>query len=98
MSMAAVLQMETRRRFGFSNRATLNAALVEALAASMPSCETCREIHKAIDAVPEGGEFVESGSFPGKTVQKLDAHFKSHWKDGYELRDLSGRRDSLPGG
>jgi hypothetical protein len=91
--VSAAMLMETRRRFGFSNRATLNVALLDALRASMPLCETCREIDKAIDAIPEGGEFVESGSFPGKTVQKLDAHFKAHWKDGYELRDLSGRKD-----
>jgi hypothetical protein len=28
-------------------------------------------------------------------VQKLDAHFKFHWKGEYELLDLSGRKDPL---
>ena len=93
--MSATLQMMTRRLFGFSNRAKLNPALVDALKASMPVCETCREIEKGIDSIPEGAEFVECASFPGKTVQKLDAHFKFHWKAEYELLDLSGRKDPL---
>jgi len=93
--MTATLQMVTRRLFGFSNRAKLNSALVEALRASVKTCETCRDIEKEIDSIPEGAEFVECGSFPGKTVQKLDAHFKSHWKGEYELLDLSGRKDPL---
>jgi len=93
--MTATMQMMTRRLFGFSNRAKLNAALVEALRASVSMCETCREIEKEIDSIPEGAEFVECGSFPGKTVQKLDAHFKFHWKAEYELVDLSGRKDPL---
>lgn len=77
--------------FGLSNKARLNAALVEALRASVADCETCRDIAKEVDAVPEGGEYVEASSFPGKTVLKLDAHFKSHWKDEYALVDLSGK-------
>ena len=93
--MPATLQMVTARLFGFSNRAKLNPALVSALHASGPLCEQCREIVKEIDAIPEGAEFVECGSFPGKTVQKLDAHFKAHWKAEYELVDLSGRRDPV---
>lgn len=87
------LKMETRRKFGFSNRATLNGALLEALRASMPQCDTCRDIAQDVDTHPEGGEWVEAAAFPGRTVQKLDAHFKFHWKDRYELVDLSGRRD-----
>ena len=90
--MTAKLQMETRRQFGISNRARLNRALVEALRASLADCETCRDIEKEVEALPEGGEFVEAASFPGKTVGKLDAHFKSHWKSEYEMVDLSGRR------
>lgn len=93
--MAATLQMKTARLFGFSNRAKLNPALLVALRSSGPDCETCREIEKEIDVIPEGGEFVECGSFPGKTVQKLDAHFKSHWKAEYELVDQSGRKDPV---
>jgi len=95
MSMPATLQMRTARLFGFSNRAKLNPALLLALRASAPLCETCRDIDKEIDTIPEGAEFVECGSFPGKTVQKLDAHFKAHWKTEYELVDLSGRRDPV---
>ena len=93
--MTATLQMRTARLFGFSNRAKLNPALVTALHAEGPGCETCRQIAKEIDAIPEGAEFVECGSFPGKTVQKLDAHFKAHWKAEYELVDLSGRKDPV---
>jgi hypothetical protein len=90
--MDAKLQMITRRVFGFSNKAQLNQALVDALRASAPACETCRDIDKEVEAVPEGGEYVEAASFPGKTVQKLDAHFKYHWKGDYALVDLSGRK------
>ena len=90
--MAPRLRMETRRVFGFSKKAHLNAALLEALRASMPVCETCRDIDKEVESIPGGGEYVEAASFPGQTVQKLDAHFKSHWKDEYELVDLSGRK------
>jgi hypothetical protein len=93
--MTATLQMMTARTFGFSNRAKLNPALLLALQSSGPLCETCREIEKGIDLIPEGAEFVECGSFPGKTVQKLDAHFKSHWKAEYELVDRSGRKDPV---
>jgi len=90
--MDAKLQMVTRRVFGFSNKAQLNQALVDALRASAPGCETCRDIDKEVEAIPDGGEYVEAASFPGKTVQKLDAHFKFHWKTDYALVDLSGRR------
>ncbi len=93
MTEPAKYRMTTRRRFGFSNRAELNPPLTEALRATAAACETCREIGKETDPIPEGSEFVESGSFPGRTVQKLDAHFKSHWKGEYELVDLSGRKD-----
>lgn len=93
MTETAKYQMTTRRRFGFSNRAQLNLPLTEALRAAAAACEICREIGKETDPIPEGSEFVESGSFPGRTVQKLDAHFKSHWKAEYELVDLSGRKD-----
>ena len=87
--MTARLQMmTTRRRFGLSNRARLSRPLMDALQASGPSCETCREIEKDVDVVPEGGEYVEAASFPGKTIQKLDAHFKSHWNSEYEMVDL----------
>ena len=92
--MATRYQMVTRRQFGFSNKARLNPALVEALHSEGSICQTCRDIEKEVDAVPEGGDYVEAASFPGKTVQKLDAHFKSHWKDEYELVDLSGRKGS----
>lgn len=89
--MAAKLQMVSRRQFGLSNRARLSRSLVEALQASGPSCETCRDIEREIDTGPEGGEYVEAASFPGKTIQKLDAHFKAHWKGDYEFVELSGR-------
>jgi len=92
--MATKLQMVTRRGFGFANRARLSRSLVDALQASVASCETCRDIVKDVDTIPDGGEYVEAASFPGKTIQKLDAHFKSHWKSEYELVDLSGRREA----
>ena len=91
--MAARLRMETRRVFGLSNKARLNSALVEALRASVPDCETCRDIERDVDSTVAYGEYVEAASFPGRTIQKLDAHFKYHWKDEYELVDLSGRKD-----
>lgn len=91
--MTEKLQMVTRRGFGFANRAQLSPALVAALQASGPNCEICRDIQKDVDFVPDGGEYVEAASFPGKTIQKLDAHFKSHWKGEYELVDLTGRRE-----
>ena len=90
--MAARLRMETRRIFGFSNKARLNAALVAAVRVSMSDCETCRDIEKELDSTVIGGEYVESPGFPGKTIQKLNAHFKYHWNDEYELVDLSGRK------
>ena len=90
--MSARLQMVTRRQFGFANDARLNRALVEALRVSMLGCETCREIEKEIESTPEGGEYTEAPSFPGKTVRKLDAHFKFHWKEDYELIDLVNKR------
>jgi len=95
MMMPAMMQMRTARLFGFSNRETLNPPLLVALRASAPACETCRDIDKELDANPEGAEFVECGSFPGKTVQKLDAHFKAHWKAEYEWTDLSGLKDPV---
>ena len=91
--MATRLQMVTRRQFGFSNKARLNPALVDALRSEGAACQTCRDIEKEVDSLPDGGEYVEAASFPGKTVQKLDAHFKSHWKGDYELVDLSVRKD-----
>ena len=91
--MATRLQMTTRSLFGFSNRARLNPELLEALRAEGSICEVCRDIDKEVDSVPEGGEYVEAASFPGKTIQKLDAHFKSHWKGEYELVDLTGRKE-----
>ena len=90
--MTATLQMVTRTRFGGTNKAQLNQALLRALAASVPGCDTCVEIQKDVLVNPEGGEYVEAASFPGRTVQKLDAHFKTHWKEDYELVDLSVRK------
>jgi len=89
--MTAKFVMVTRSRFGFSKKAQLNPGLIGALAESAPDCEFCVEIQKDLLATPEGGEYVEAASFPGRTVQKLDAHFKSHWKSDYELVDQSGR-------
>lgn len=91
--MAPKLQMATRTRFGFSKKAQLNPALVGALAVSAPACEACVEIQKDILPNDEGAEFVEAASFPGRTVQKLDAHFRSHWKDEYGLVDGLERKD-----
>ena len=90
--MTARLQMTARARFGYSNSAKLNRALVDALLASTSGCETCREIQKDIDSNADGGEYVETAGFPGRTIPKLDAHFKSHWNSEYELVDLTGRR------
>ena len=87
--MTTKLQMTTQRRSGRSNVARLNPPLVEALRVSGPTCESCRDIAGQVESVPEGGEYVEAASFPGMTVQKLDAHFKSHWKDDYLFVDLS---------
>ncbi len=90
--MSAKLQMVTRTVFGFSNKAQLNRALVDAIEGSMGGCEDCGQIHQEIQTRPEGGDFVEAASFPGRTVQRLDAHFKYHWKDEYELVDLAHRK------
>ena len=90
--MTAKLQLTAQRRPGRAGLARLNPALVEALHASGAGCETCRDIEREVDSVPEGAEFVEAASFPGKTIQKLDAHFKSHWKDDYTFVDLAAIR------
>jgi len=37
----------------------------------------------------DGGEYVEAASFPGRTIRTIDAHFKAHWKEDYELVHLS---------
>jgi len=92
--MTIKLQMTTRTRFGLSNKAQLNRALLGALAASAPDCDTCLEIQKDLVPNPEGGEYAEAASFPGRTVQRLDAHFKAHWKHEYELVDLSAKRSA----
>jgi len=92
--MAPKLQMATRSRFGFSKKAQLNPALIAALAISAPQCEACVEIQKDILLNPEGAEFLEAASFPGRTVQKLDAHFRSHWKEEYGLVDGLERKDA----
>jgi hypothetical protein len=84
--------MVTRSRFGFFNKAQLNPALLGALAESAPRCEVCLEIEKDVLPNAQGAEYVEAASFRGRTVQRLDAHFKSHWKNEYELVDLSGNR------
>ena len=89
--MTAKLQMVTYTRYGFSNKAQLNRALLGAMAASVPECDICVEIQKDVLVNPEGGEYVEAASFPGRTVRKLDAHFRSHWKEDYELVDLSNQ-------
>jgi len=91
--MTAKLQMVMQTRFGGTNKAQLNRALLGALAASVPGCGTCVEIQKDVVVNPEGGEYVEAASFPGRTVQRLDAHFKSHWKNDYELVDLPVTQD-----
>ncbi len=92
--MTARLQMTTRALFGYSNTAKLNQALLDAIQASTSGCETCRTISKEVDSRPDGGEYVETAGFPGTSIPKLDAHFKSHWKGEYELVDLTGRRES----
>ncbi len=83
--MSARLKMATRSRFGFSNNAQLNLALLGELAASGAGCEFCSEIQKDVLVNQEWGEYVEAASFPGRTIRALDAHFKAHWKDDYEL-------------
>jgi len=91
--MSAPMRMTTRARFGVSNSAKLNRALLDALQASTTSCETCRTILKEVDFQSDGGEYVETAGFPGSTIPKLSAHFKSHWKIDYELVDVSGRKE-----
>jgi hypothetical protein len=89
--MTATLVMVTRRGFGLQGKAHLNRGLMDALRASGELCERCREIQKGIDAIPEGGDFVEAPSFPGMTVQSLDVHFRFHWKSAYELTAIPTR-------
>lgn len=84
--MSGKLRMSTRRGFGASSkRARLNRELTDAVSASATSCDTCRQIHADLDTDSDGGDFVEAASFPGATIDRLDAHFRAHWKDGYEL-------------
>ncbi len=83
--MPTMLRMLARRQFGRAHRARLNRELVDAVAASARSCDSCREIHTDLEQDPEGGEFVEAASFPGATIDKIDAHFRFHWKDAYAL-------------
>lgn len=83
--MTAKLRMSARRTFGQANRARLNRELVDAVTAAAKLCDTCREIHADLEMDPDGGSFVEAASFPGATIDKLDAHFRAHWKDAYEL-------------
>jgi hypothetical protein len=80
--------MTSIRRFGRSSMARLNPALMDALQASGPECEICRVIEREVDPNSEGGEYAEAAGFPGLTVQKLDAHFKFHWKDDYQFVGL----------
>jgi len=87
--MNARLRMATRSRFGFSNKAQLNLPLLGALAASGAGCEFCAEIEKNVLVNRDGGEYVEAASFPGRTIRTIDAHFKAHWKEDYELVHLS---------
>ncbi len=89
--MTADLRMLTRSGFGAPRDALLNRELMRALQASMPGCETCRDIAKDVETTAEGGEYRELAGFPGMSVMKLDAHFKAHWGAGYELVLLPGR-------
>ena len=79
------LQMTAQGRFGQARSARLNRELIDAFRLTCATCEACRDIDKDLDATAEGADFLESASFPSNTVGKLDAHFKSHWKDAYEL-------------
>jgi len=90
--MGARLQMATRKSFSVSNKAQLNPALLGELAKSALTCEVCLEIEKDVLPNSEGAAYVEAGSFRGRTVGRLDAHFKAHWKDEYELVDLPARK------
>jgi len=82
--MPATLRMETRRRFGASAQARLNRELLGSLKDSAASCETCLGIVKDLETDAEGADFTEAPSFPGSTVDRLDAHFRYHWKEAYE--------------
>ena len=93
--MATKLQMTSSTRFGFSNKAQLNLPLLAALTASVSDCPMCGEIEKDVQTNPEGGEYVEAASFPGRTVRKLDAHFRTHWKEEYEFIDLAHRKSPV---
>lgn len=86
------LRMLTRSTFGVPRRALLNPDLMEALRASMPDCDACREIERMVDSTSEGGEYVEAASFRGMSVSRLDAHFRAHWKRDYELVIITGTR------
>lgn len=86
------LRMITRPVFGVPRDALLNRDLMAALKGSMPACESCRDIETYISETAEGGEYVDSASFPGMSVMKLDAHFRSHWSADYELVLIPGRR------
>jgi len=92
--MTEKLQLTAQRRPGRSAMARLNPALMSAIHASGTGCETCRDLEREVDAIPEGGEYVEAASFPGTTIQKLDAHFKAHWKDDYRFVDLGAIKAS----
>jgi hypothetical protein len=85
------LKMTTRRRFGAGSLARLNRELFAALKESAPGCETCRDIAKDLEPDSDGADFVEAPSFPGATVDRMDAHFRYHWKDAYERVDTNGR-------
>ena len=87
----ASLRMTTRRRFGAGTWARLNRELFGALKESAPSCEACRDIAKDLEPDADGADFVEAPSFPNSTVDRLDAHFRYHWKDAYERVDTTGR-------
>jgi hypothetical protein len=88
--MPASLRMLTRRMFGAPRNALLNRDLMAALRNSMPGCDTCRDIEKDVESTSKGGEYVESAGFQGRSVQTLDAHFRAHWKDAYELVEIPG--------
>ena len=88
--MPAPLRMLARRQFGRARRARLNRDLVDAVAASAATCDACREIHADLEKDPEGGEYVEAASFPGATIDKIDAHFRAHWRDAYALETGPG--------
>jgi hypothetical protein len=63
--MNAPLLMHTRRGFGSSNRARLNRGLLDAVAASAPACEICRDILRDVEPDAEGADYVEAPAFPG---------------------------------